>query len=196
MRQAAAPVVDSGFMSQGAVLYRFRFNLSDVDRSVYETLDFRLAQHASESVPFLLTRAFAYALNFQDGLAFSLKGLAEPEEPCLSKDSDRGGKELWIEVGNPSGRRLHKAAKASSLVKVYTYKNPELVVKEIVTEQVHNGSKIEVFALAPEFLAELEAAMDRDNEWEVFRDQGSLMVTVGGETFQGDLRGPLFAPGK
>ncbi len=51
-------------MSQGTVLYRFRLHLSDVDRSVYEELDFRLALHPSESLAFLLTRMLAYALNY------------------------------------------------------------------------------------------------------------------------------------
>lgn len=174
-------------MSQGAVLYRFRIDLSDVDRSVYEQLDFRVAQHKSESAAFMLTRVLAYALNFGDGLQFSTKGLAEPDEPCLSSQSPRGGLELWIEVGNPSGRRLHKAAKAARTVKVYTYKDPALVLREMEAEQVHNAERIEVFSLGEEFLGELENALERDNEWSLLRDQGSLMITAGDLTIHGTL---------
>jgi uncharacterized protein YaeQ len=159
-----------------------------VDRSVYEALDFRLALHPSESLSFLLTRMLAYALNIEPGLEFSPKGLGEPEDPCLSSEDPRGGKKLWIEVGNPSARRLHKAAKASKAVKVYTYKNPEPMIREIQAEKVHQGGGIEIFALAPDFLAELEALLDRDNAWSLLRDQGSLLITVGDQTIQGDLR--------
>jgi uncharacterized protein YaeQ len=169
-------------------LYRFRLNLSDIDRSVYESLDFRLALHPSEAHSFLLTRMIAYALNVEPGLEFSAGGLSEPEDPCLSSDDPRGGKKLWIEIGNPSARRLHKAAKASKTVKVYTYKNPEPLIREMKAERVHNNESIEIYALAPDFLSELEARLDRDNSWSILRDQDSLMITIGEETLQGDLR--------
>lgn len=50
-------------------LYRFRIDLSDVTRGTYETLDFRLAQHPSESAAFLLTRMLAYALTCSPALS-------------------------------------------------------------------------------------------------------------------------------
>ncbi len=174
-------------MSQGAVLYRFRLDVSDIERSVYETLDFRLAQHKSESIPFLLTRALAYALNVEPGLEFSAKGLAEPDDPCMSSQDPRGGIGLWIEVGSPSARRLHKAAKAARKVKVYTYKNPEPLLRELEAEKVHNGEQIEIFSLKAEFLEELESALERDNEWNLIRDQGTLTIHVGEKTFEGAL---------
>lgn len=130
----------------------------------------------------------AYALNVEPGLEFSPGGLSEPEDPCLSSEDPRGGKKLWIEVGNPSARRLHKAAKASKTVKVYTYKNPEPMIREMRAERVHNAEAIEVYALAPEFLEELEERLARDNAWSILRDQESLMITIGEESIQGDLR--------
>ncbi|MGE3262006.1 MAG: YaeQ family protein [Bacteriovoracia bacterium] len=174
-------------MSNGTALYRFQINLSDVDRNLYEKLDFRLAKHPSESSDFLLTRMFAYVLNFQEGLVFSPAGLAEPDDPCLSMPDPRGGLELWIEVGSPSARRLHKAAKASTKVKVYTYKNPQALVKEIVTEKVYNLERIEVYSLTFEFLARLEAAMERDNSWDVLHNEGSLTVNIGDLSEAGEL---------
>lgn len=180
-------------MAQGTVLYRFRLNVSDVDRSFYEKLDFRLALHPSESIPFLLTRTIAYALNAGPGVAFSTEGLCNPDDPCISSDSPMGGKELWIEVGNPSARRLHKAAKAANKVKVYTYKNVAPLLEEIRANEVHKCDQIEIFSLGDELLGELEAALERDNEWEVFRDQGSLMISVNGDSIAGELEGPFFA---
>jgi uncharacterized protein YaeQ len=180
-------------MAQGTVLYRFRLNVSDVDRSFYEKLDFRIALHPSESVSFLLTRTIAYALNAGNGVSFSAKGLADPDEPCISSDSPMGGKELWIEVGNPSARRLHKAAKAANRVKVYTYKNVELLLKELRTEEVHKRDAIEIYTLDSQLLNELEQALERDNEWEIFRDQGTLLVSMRGESHAGELAGPFFA---
>ena len=174
-------------MSVGSVLYRFRLNVSDVDRSVYEKLDLRLAQHPSESIAFLLCRMLAYALNVQDGLKFSLKGLGEPDDPCISSEHSRGGKDLWIEVGNPSARRLHKAAKAAKKVKVYTYKNPAPLLEEIRSLNVHHGDQIEIFSFPSSFLEQLEAVLKRDNDWGLIRDQESLMVSMGDDMIQGEL---------
>lgn len=175
-------------MSQGTVLYRFRIQLSDIERSVYDELDFRLAQHPSESLTFLLTRMLAYCLNVEPSLAFSDKGLAEPDDPCISSEDPRGGKDLWIEVGNPSARRLHKASKAAKRVKVYTYKNPEPLLKEIEAEEVHRANEIRIFSLAPEFLAELEAHLERDNRWGLVYDQGTIMINTESANLQGELR--------
>lgn len=174
-------------MSQGAVLYRFQLALSDVDRGVYETLDFRMAQHASESIPFLLTRMLAFALNSGDGLTFSLQGLGNPDEPCLSSEDPRGGKNLWIEIGNPSARRLHKAAKAARKVKVYTYKNPLPLLQEMRLEKVHHLEEIEVFSFSQEFLGALEAKLQRDNAWSLVRNDGSLLLSAGEEMIEGEI---------
>jgi len=169
-------------------LFRFKIQLSDVTRGKYEELDFRLAQHPSESGAFLLSRMFAYVLNVEPGLEFSSKGLAEPDEPCLSSKSDRGGLALWLEVGSPSARRLHKASKAAAQVKVYTYKNPEALLKEIASEGVHNSHKLEVYSLEPAFLSVLEEQLKKENNWSVMHDEGSLTVNIGEESFAGELK--------
>lgn len=174
-------------MSQ-ATIFRFRIDLSDIDRAVYETLDFRLAQHPSESISFLLTRMLAYALNVEAGIEFSAKGLGDPDAPCISSEDPRGGKNLWIEIGNPSARRLHKASKAAKKVKVYTYKNPEAFLRECEKEKVHNLDQIEIFSLKPEFLEDLEQALTRNNEWSVMRDQESITVNIGEESYSGELK--------
>jgi uncharacterized protein YaeQ len=174
-------------MAVGVSLYRFKINLSDVDRNLYEQLDFRLAMHPSETHNFLISRMLAYVLNIQDGLVFSAAGLAEPDEPCLSMPDPRGGLGLWIEIGSPSARRLHKAAKAATKVKVYTYKNPAALVKEIVTEKVYNQERIEIFSLSLEFLERLGLALEKDNSWDVMHNEGSLTVNIGDISEAGEL---------
>src|SRR5215472_10630289 len=61
-------------MALTATMYRFRVTLSDVDRAVYENLDFRVARHPSESGRYLVTRTLAYCLSFEEGIAFSKGG--------------------------------------------------------------------------------------------------------------------------
>src|SRR5690606_13082441 len=47
-------------MARSATLYRMKMELSDVDRGVYESLDFRIAQHPSEGEERLVARILAY----------------------------------------------------------------------------------------------------------------------------------------
>lgn len=166
-------------MAPPVTLYRFRIELSDVDRGVYETLDFRAAQHPSESAPYLLTRVLALALNTQEGLDFTPGGLSDPDEPALRASDAHGSPQLWIEIGNPSPRKLHRAAKAAREVKVYTYKDPELLLKEISRENVHRASEIEIFSFPPKFLEALAARLERNNEWTILRNEGQLTVGIG-----------------
>ncbi len=169
-------------------LYRFRIELSNVDQGIYQGLDFRLVLHPSETHAFLLTRMLAYALNAEEGLEFSPAGLSDPEIPAISKADPRGGLSLWIEIGNPSARRIHKATKAARRVMIYTYKNPEPLLSEIRGGNVFQPERIEVFALGEEFLSELESYLERDNSWSVLLSDGMLTVGIDGETVQGDLR--------
>lgn len=102
------------------MLYRFTIELSNIDRDVYETLDFRVSQHPSEIASYLLTRSLAYALSYEEGLEFSSQGLADPESPALLKYGLHNSIDLWIEIGNASSRKLHKATKTAKKVIIYT----------------------------------------------------------------------------
>ena len=175
-------------MAQPSTLYRFRIELSDVDRGVYETLDFRVAQHPSESIIYLMTRVIAYALNFGDGVAFCPGGLSDPDSPCIQATNLNGGSSLWIEIGNPSARKLHKASKASDLVKVYTYKNPDLLMNDVNEGDVHQVGKIEFYSLDPKFLESLASLTKRDNNWTLLHTEGSLVVGTEASSFHAELR--------
>ncbi len=166
-------------MAHPSTLYRFRIDLSDIDRGVYEKLDFRLAMHPSESVPYLITRVVAYALNFQDGLDFSPGGLSEPDEPCLKMTDPNQGISLWIEIGNPSAKKLHRAAKSSKLVRVYTYKDPEVLIKDIAANQVYHAERIEINSLPPKFLDHIGDVLARDNQWNLLYSDGTLSISTG-----------------
>lgn len=174
-------------MGLTVTLYRFQIELSDIPRGVYETLDFRVAQHPSEALPYMLTRVLAYALNTQEGLAFAPTGLHDPDAAAISIDSPNGGFELLIEIGSPSARKLHKATKTARNVKVYTYKNPESLMTEIRTEKVHRAEEIEVFSLVPAFLTQLSEVLKRDNRWAILFDDGTISVQVGDVSILGEL---------
>jgi uncharacterized protein YaeQ len=168
-------------MALSATVYHLQIDLSDVDRGVYEALDLRVARHPSESMPYMLTRVLAYALLFEEGIAFS-KGLSTADEPALWVRDLQGNLRVWVEIGTPSADRLHKASKASPRVVVFTHHDPRHLIKEAQSRPIHKAEQIEVYALAPAFLAELEALMDRNVRWTLLRNDGLLYVTVGEQT--------------
>ncbi len=174
-------------MAISTQLYRFKIEMSDITRSVYESLDFRVAQHPSESLDYLLTRVLAYALNYQPDLNFSAEGLHNPDEPCLRIPSSFGGDLLWIEIGNPSARKLHKASKSSKQVKVYTYKNPKPLLEEIKNNSVHRAESIEIYALPSSFFEKLTPLVTRESQWTVTHNDGSLMVCCGENTVECEM---------
>lgn len=181
-------------MALQATVYHLQIELSDVDRGVYEALDLRLARHPSESMPYLLTRTLAYALLYEEGIAFSKGGLSSTDEPPLTIRDLQGNLRAWIEIGTPSADRLHKAAKASPRVVVFTQHDPRLLLKEAATRAIHKVDQIEVYALDPAFLGELEALTDRNARWTLLRSDGQLYVTVGDKSANAPLTPVSLAP--
>src|SRR6185295_2999073 len=130
-------------MALPATMRRFTIALSDVDRNVYEQLDWRVAQHPSESPRYLVARVLARSLEHAEGLEFSKGGVSDDEEPALVQRDLRGDLVAWIEIGSPTPDRLHKAAKAAPRVAVYMWKDPERLVAAIAERGVHRAEDLE-----------------------------------------------------
>ena len=173
-------------MAQASTLYRFKIELSDVDRSVYETLNFRLAMHPSEAEAFFLTRVLAYVLNYGEGISFT-DGLSTPDLPSIQIVGTNGEILTWIDIGNPTARRLHKASKAARKVRIYTYKNPENLKNEAAGEKIHRADEIEISGLDFKFLTDVGLALKRDNVWGLIHNEGEIVITAGEKTFIGSL---------
>ncbi len=168
-------------MAPSATMYRFEIDVSDVDRGVYAQLDLRAAQHPSETMRFLLTRVLAYCLCYEEGIAFS-RGLAFPDEPALWVKDLQGTTQAWIEIGNPSPERLHKATKAVRRVAVYTHHDVEVLKRSVRGKDVHRVEAIEVQAVDPAFLDALLARTDRSNTWTLTRNDEEIYITAGDTT--------------
>lgn len=175
-------------MAQPSTLFRFRISLSDIDRGIYESIDLRIAKHPSEIEHFLLSRVIAYCLNYDRALEFPPGGLSDPDQPAMRMMNNKGQIQLWIEIGNPSAKKLHKASKAANEVKVYTYKNPELLLQEMASEKVHKAEQIQIFSLAPSFLDQLSSWLQRDNEWNLVAQEGSLSISSDKGSLESELK--------
>ncbi len=164
------------------MLYRFQIELSNIDQGIYESLDFRVAQHPSESIPYLLTRTLAYALSYKQGLEFNAKGLGDPEGPAIQIMGSNGGVDLWIEIGNPTARKIHRVSKAARQVVIYTYKSAQVLMNDMISNDVHRAGEIEIYWFDPVFLLELEKQIEKNNRWSLLVQDGQLNVEVKGHS--------------
>ena len=82
------------------------------------------------------------------------------------------------EPGNPSPRKLHKASKAADEVRVYTYKDPALLLKDIAAEKIHKAEALKIFSFDPRFLERLVSTLQKDNEWNLVCSDSSLVLSL------------------
>jgi len=167
-----------------ATIYAFDITLNDADRSVYESLSFRVARHPSETEEYLLTRVIAYCLEYTRGIQFS-KGLSEPDMPALSVRDLTGALLSWIDIGTPDAERLHKAAKASRRVVVYAHRDVAPLLAKLAAEPVHRAENIEIYAVDRSFLAALAARLDRRMSFDLAVADRHLYLSLGDETLAG-----------
>ena len=169
------------------MLYTFRVDLADMDRELYQNIDFRIAKHPSESGPYLLCRCLAYILNYHDRLEFAGEGLSDPDAPAIRAVDHNSNIELWIEIGNPSARKIHRASKASNAVLIYTYKNPEPMLKDISANNVHNVESLKIYRFKEDLLTRLESKLDKSNQWSFLRQDGRIDIGIKDEVVSFDL---------
>jgi uncharacterized protein YaeQ len=174
-------------VAPNATLFRFVLTVSDVDRSVYETLDVRVARHPSETMRYMLTRTIAYALSWEEGIAFSKGGISSTDEPPIAVRDPTGLLLAWIDVGAPSAERLHKASKAARRVALFTANDLVNLRREVQGRPVHAVEAIEVFRLEPSFLDAVEPHVDKLTKMELVRNDGVLYVTLGATTIEGTI---------
>lgn len=181
-------------MAQGATIYGFETQLSDVDRGVYESLSLRVARQPSETAEYLLTRVLAYCLEYAEGIEMS-RGLAEPDEPAIAVRDLTGARRSWIEIGAPDAARLHKASKAAPRVAVYTHKDPQQLVQKLASERIHRAEALEIHAVDRALLASLVEVLERRMVLELTVTDRNLYVTHDGTTLSGVVERFSLTPG-
>lgn len=174
-------------MALTSTMHVFSLDISDVDRGVYTQVEVRVARHPSETLPFLVTRVLAFALSYEEGLAFG-KGVSTAEEPALWRKDDTGHITLWIDVGQPAAERLHKASKRADVVQVYTHRDVDQVLGKWAGTSIHRADELSLVGVPDTLVGPLEAAVDRRNTWSIMRTDSEVYVTVGSATMTGTLQ--------
>ena len=173
-------------MALTATIYTIDIDLNDSDRGVYESLSLRVARHPSESEEYLVTRVLAYALEYTEGIQFS-RGISDPEEPTISVRDLTGRLTLWVEIGSPAAARVHKAAKASPRVAIYTHKDPKQLVERLAGDRVHRAQDVELWAIDRPFIAQVATRLDRRMSFGLSVVDKELLLSIGSDTLSGQV---------
>lgn len=173
-------------MALPSIVRRFEITLSDSDRSVYESLDLRVAQHPSESPRYLVARVVARCLEHAEGVDFS-SGLSASDEPALWQRDLQGTLRAWIEVGSPSAERLHRASKACPRAVVYAWTRANELARDAATyngKGIHRAHELELYSLSGSFLDDVSATLDRNNRWSLSVTGSVIYLEIGAKLFE------------
>ncbi len=107
-------------MALKATIFKAELQISDMGRNYYHDHSLTLARHPSENDERMMVRLLAFALHAHEDLAFA-EGMSIEDEPALWRKDMTGAIELWIDVGQPDGKRIRKACGRAKQVVVYSF---------------------------------------------------------------------------
>lgn len=166
-------------MAIGATIHTFDVQLSDVDRGVYEQLSLKVAQHPSETLPFMATRVLALCLEHEEGIAFG-DGISGGDEPAVVARDMTGALTAWIEVGAPEAERVHRGSMAADRTAVYTHRDPDRVAARWAGKRIHRAEDVRLVSFDPGFIDAIADAVARRTSMTVSVMEGVLYVDVNG----------------
>lgn len=173
-------------MALPATIYRASVQLADVDGNRYEQLQATLARHPSETPERLVSRLLAYALFYEEGLAFT-RGVSAGDEPDLWLKEPDGRVALWIEVGLPEAERLVRASRHAGRVILLAFGNGRRRWEEAHLPRLAQASNLLVCGLEQSFLQKTVAGLERSIDWSLTVSGGMLYLETGGSTVEGAL---------
>jgi uncharacterized protein YaeQ len=174
-------------MALPSTIHRVTIELSDVDRSVYETLSATVARHPSETEERMVARLLALALFNEPELVFT-KGLSAAEEPDLWVLRPDGRASLWVEVGLPDAERIAKAARHAERVALLAFGGRALATwDQQQLPKLEGIRNLTVVSVEHSFIATLAASLQRVISWSITISDGIIYLTSGQDSSEASI---------
>jgi uncharacterized protein YaeQ len=170
-------------MARSATIYRVQLELSHVDRDVYAELQLNLARHPSETIERALMRLIAFGLRYAEGLEFG-RGVSATDEPDLWRREGDGRVAEWIEVGQPSAKRLIKASRQSGRCEVFVFGDGAERWRQDQLGGMKVPGNLGVAFIENDFIGPLSATADRQIRWSMTIAEKTIFLTAGDQTFE------------
>ena len=119
-------------MALKSTVFKVSLQIADIGRGYYQDHKLTLARHPSETDQRLMARVLVFALNADEHLQFT-KGIGDACEPDLWQIDLTGRIQHWIELGQPSEKRIRQSCGKADRVSIYTYQRnaAELWLKSV-----------------------------------------------------------------
>ncbi|MGA2548932.1 MAG: YaeQ family protein [Burkholderiaceae bacterium] len=163
-------------MALNATVFKIELAISDIDRGHYATYPLTVARHPSETDVRMMLRVLAFALFANERLEFG-RGLSDVDEPHLRITDLTGETELWIELGTPDPKRLHKALARSRRLVVMAYGRAVPLWWRGVVAEFGRVGEVEVFAVADQELTSLASLVQRTMQLQCTIQDGLVWVS-------------------
>jgi uncharacterized protein YaeQ len=174
-------------MALPSTIYRASIELSDLDRQVYQQLQVTVAKHPSETEQRMLARLLAYALCYEEELAFT-KGVGSGDEPDLWAKGPDGRVRLWVEVGLPDPERLAKSCRHVERAALFAFGTGMTRWLPQHQQKLGQIQNLTVIGIDNDFLAKLAEKLERSINWSLTVTEGALYLTVAGESIESTLQ--------
>ena len=164
-------------MALKATIYKADLNIADMDRHYYADHALTIARHPSETDERMMVRLLAYALNAQEGMAFT-RGLFEVDEPDLWVKDLTGEIKLWIELGQPDETRIRKACNRADRVIVLCYSHSCPVWWKQIADKLSRLDNLTVLQLPSETAQALAGLAERSMALQCMVQDGDVWLNT------------------
>jgi uncharacterized protein YaeQ len=164
-------------MALRATIYRADLQIADMDRHVYLDQSLTIARHPSETDQRMMARVLAYALNAQDGIAFT-KGLFDVDEPEVWVKNLAGEITLWIDLGQPDEARIRRACARAEQVVVLCYGASCAVWWRQIAGKLVRFANLTVLQLPVETAQALAALAERTMHLQCMVQDGDIWINT------------------
>lgn len=174
-------------MALPSTVHKAAIQLADVDRGIYVTLQTTVARHPSETAERLVARLLAYAIFYDEELAFT-KGISAAEEPDLWIKGGDGRVLFWVEVGLPDPERIIKASRHAQRVALLACGKTFASWEQQHLSRLDKATNLTTISIDQAFIARATALLERAIVWSITITEGTCYLTIGEETLETAIR--------